>query len=189
MLSDIDLLKELEKERKFNAKLREIIEKDSFKHKDEIIYIAASKEDAKNNMYKVGGIKSKKHIKSRLSSYNTGRHSLDLKMYFCIMINVNNYIQVEARIKEILGKYKPDRRKEMYNLPYEELESYVKIICENCNSETDFDNEKYKVVLDKMRNEDPPKLPDIFDKKIFTKCPLNKFEFDRNSKKIKVSCL
>jgi hypothetical protein len=61
---------ELEKAERFTNKLRAIIKS---RQKDQIIYIATTNAYARQNRFKIGGVKSRSLLKSRLATYNSGR--------------------------------------------------------------------------------------------------------------------
>jgi prophage antirepressor-like protein len=64
--------RERELQERFTNKLRDIVTVMKSKQKDQIIYIATTKTYAKQNRFKIGGVKSRSLLRGRLSTYNTG---------------------------------------------------------------------------------------------------------------------
>jgi prophage antirepressor-like protein len=123
--------------------------------KTEIIYIATCKHDARQNMFKIGGTKNIDSKSGRLISYNTGRHDIDMRIYYCDTFYVHNFRDIEARIKSILSVYRPEKDKEIYNMHYSDLKKYVSLICNNSISEIDILNKEMDQIGDNLYNKDP----------------------------------
>ena len=126
--SEEKLKKELklqsEKDERYTNRLKEMVVTMKSKQKDQIIYIATTKAYAKQNRFKVGGVKSKSLLKSRLSTYNSGRPAGD-KMYYAFITDTVNYNHLEQRINFILGDHKDTKEAEVYILHYNHLQPFI----------------------------------------------------------------
>ncbi|QKE44451.1 putative Bro-N domain-containing protein [Yalta virus] len=108
--------------------------------KDQYIYIASTNLYSKQNYYKVGGSKTKIVVNnSRLSVYNTGRPDEDNYSYFYVK-ECNNYKIIEDKINNYLKNFKPNDKKEMYNILFEDLQMLIDKIIDNDNLEIDYVN-------------------------------------------------
>jgi transposase-like protein len=90
---------------------------------DEYIYIATTNSQAMQHIFKLGRTNN---LKSRLSSYNTGRIE---PFFYCIYYKCTNAKSIEKRIFDLLENFKV--KNEMYQIKYEILNDIVKEICEN----------------------------------------------------------
>jgi hypothetical protein len=116
--------KELEEERQrtLEAKeesmhLKELMASDNLLTQTQIIYIATSPNYALRNRFKVGGVQSKKLLKSRLSTYNSRSAEGDFFYYSDIFTTIE-YRQIEERLKCLLKRFKDRESKEMYVMYY-----------------------------------------------------------------------
>jgi hypothetical protein len=78
-----------------------------------------------------GGVDDVVKLKPRLSTYNTGRIKEDL-FYYSDVFLVSNYHVIEAQLKNLLGRFKNKKEKEMYRLHYNDM----RYIVEYCVPET-----------------------------------------------------
>jgi T5orf172 domain len=90
------------------------------REKNHVVYVATTKTYALNNRFKIGGVKSLSLLKSRLSTYNSGRPVGD-KMYYAHIVSCVNYTHLEAKIKEVLGAHREVEDAEVYNLHYNDV--------------------------------------------------------------------
>jgi len=79
----------------------------------QVIYIATSDNYARQNRFKVGGVKERKSLKGRLTTYN-GRSAGGDMFYYTNIWMVVEYRQIEDRLKCLLGRFRDKPPKEMY---------------------------------------------------------------------------
>jgi len=134
--------------------------------KNQLFYIATTPNYAKQNRFEYGGISQAKDVKSRLSSYNTGRAQGDL-YYYTKLFKCNNYKVIEERLGSVLQQFKdkPDARKEMVILRYNLLLEIVDFICENCDREIEYINARCQQFLTETIEEESiiPEAIDLTD--------------------------
>jgi hypothetical protein len=107
--------------------------------KTQVVYIATSHNYAQQNRFKVGGVESEDKLMSRLSQYN-GRSANGDMFYFSDWFLVHNYKEVESRLKDLIGRFRDNKYKEIYVLHYTKLEYILKYLVDNYNEETDLVN-------------------------------------------------
>jgi prophage antirepressor-like protein len=122
--------------------------------KKQVIYIATSVEYASINRFKVGGAESPGNLKSRLSSYNTGRAAGD-DFFFVFIERVHSYKDVEKRVQTILDRFIERKGKEMYFLHLTNLQHFVQYIIDHASEELEQLNAH---LADMINNIDPEKL-------------------------------
>lgn len=118
----------------------------------EIIYIATSKNYARCNRFKVGGVGAFKQLKKRLSCYNTRSASGD-EWYYCNLFMVTNFRHVEARLKETIGRFRDNKNKEIYVLNYNDLKHVVSTICKNFKNETEWVSSNMSRFIHHLQND------------------------------------
>lgn len=126
--------RELKQALLYGNKLRDILATSKAKSKDQIVYVATTPSMAKQNRFKIGGVKSRSLLKGRLSTYNTGRPVGD-KMYYACLVETVDYHHVEQRIKKVIGDHIDSD--EIYHLHYESLEPLVRYLTERFDQEID----------------------------------------------------
>jgi prophage antirepressor-like protein len=94
---------------------KKMADRQKAREKNHVVYVATTKTYALNNRFKIGGVKSLSLLKSRLSTYNSGRPIGD-KMYYAHIVSCVNYTHLEAKIKEVLGAHREVEDAEVYNL-------------------------------------------------------------------------
>ncbi|CCV02458.1 anti-repressor Ant [Armadillidium vulgare iridescent virus] len=139
------LQKKLDLEHKFNLKLKDRVNVMKAKEKNQIGYIATSKQYALRNRFKFGGVKNASLLKGRLATYNSGRPVGD-KMYFCYLVDCVDYRHLEQRIERCIGEHREVADAEVYNLHYTAMHEVVEYLADRCNTETD----KYKGLFEEM---------------------------------------
>ena len=107
--------------------------------KTQVVYIATSPNYAQQNRFKVGGVESEDKLISRLSTYN-GRSATGDLFYFSDWFLVHNYREVENRLKDLLGRFRDNKSKEIYVLHYTKLKYILQYLVDNYNEETDLVN-------------------------------------------------
>lgn len=132
---------ELKDAKEYSIVLEELMIKDEPKTKTQVIYIATTELYAKNNLFKLGGVDSQDKLKSRLSTYNTGRIKEDL-FYYSDTFMVSDYRQIESRLKDLMGRFRNKKEKEMYRLHYTDTRYIVDYLCQHYSDEVDEVNEK-----------------------------------------------
>jgi hypothetical protein len=133
------LKQELEDTKEHALILQEMMVKEDPIEKTQIIYIATTELYAKSNNFKPGGVDSKDKLKSRLSTYNTGRLEEDL-FYYSDTFEVSNYHIIEAQLKNLLGRFRNKKEKEMYRLHYKDIKYIVNYLCERDGEDVDLVN-------------------------------------------------
>jgi prophage antirepressor-like protein len=141
---------------RYTNKLRDIVTVMKSKQKDQIVYIATTKTYAKQNRFKVGGVKSRSLLRGRLSTYNTGRPAGD-KMYYAYISETTDYQHLEQRIKRIIGDHIDTN--EMYNLHYDSLQPLVEYLSDRFDEEVTYHKSLFETLLkDTLTKE--PRIPD-----------------------------
>jgi len=148
--------KEAEFQSRYTNKLKDMIIVMKSKQKDEIIYIATTNAYAKQNRFKIGGVKSRSLLKPRLCTYNTGRPDGD-KMYYAYITETTDYHHLEQRINKIIGDHKENAGAEMYNLHYDSLYPLVEYLADRFDEEI----KHHKLLFDKLIKETINKDPTI----------------------------
>ncbi|CCV01995.1 hypothetical protein IIV22A_151R [Invertebrate iridescent virus 22] len=121
--------------------LKDLLIDDQKREKTQVLYIATSQNYARQNRFKVGGVENTQKLDSRLSVYNSRSASGD-EWYYSDTFLVADYHQIESRLKDLLGRFRDKKSKEIYILHY----SNIKYICEylstHYNDEIDEVNQK-----------------------------------------------
>ena len=122
------LKEELEDAKEYTLILQDMMIKDDPITRTQVIYIATTELYAKTNNFKPGGVDEINKLKSRLSTYNTGRLKED-SFYYSDIFMVSNYHIVEAQLKNLLGRFRNKKEKEMYRLHYNDIRYIVEYLC------------------------------------------------------------
>ena len=77
--------------------------------KKQIIYILASKEMIKKDFYKVGGVKCKTNMKSRLCTYNCGTIYGFNDNQFLVTFKCYNFYEIERELKYVLRDFRIEK--------------------------------------------------------------------------------
>ena len=152
----IQVRAEAEFQSRYTNKLKNMITVMKSRQKDQIIYIATTKAYAKQNRFKVGGVKSRSQLKPRLCGYNTGRSDGD-KMYFAFITETTDFHHLEQRINKIIGDHKENTDTEMYNLHYDSLCPLIEYLADRFDEEIKY----HKVLFDKLIKETLNKDPTV----------------------------
>lgn len=160
---------ELRKQELYTNKLKDIVINIKSRQKDQIIYIATTEAYAKQNRFKIGGVKSRGHLKSRLNTYNCGRPVGD-KMYYALITETTDYHHLEQRVSKILGDHKDKKEAEMYHVHYDSLKPWIEYLTDNFDKEV----QHHRNLFDTLVKETVEKVPTIPDKIV-----LNGAEFRR----------
>jgi predicted nucleic acid-binding Zn-ribbon protein len=136
--------------------LNSFVENQRLLEKDQIFYLATTKAYATQNRFEYGGVKQKKDLRSRLSTYNTGRAENDL-MYYVKIIECNNYKEIESRIANILQRFKDklNGKKEMLHMRFNVLEEMTDFLVENYDKEVEFINKHCNKFFEETIHCDP----------------------------------
>jgi hypothetical protein len=148
---------QLHKQELYSNKLKDIVINIKARQKDQIIYIATTAAYAKQNRFKVGGVKSVAHLKSRLSTYNSGRPAGD-KMYYAFFTEITDYKHLEQRISTILNDHKDTKEAEMYNVHYDSLQPLVEYLADRFDEEVQHHRSLFEQLI-KDTFEKPPTVP------------------------------
>jgi len=152
----IQVRAEAEFQSRYTNKLKDMITVMKSRQKDEIIYIATTRAYAKQNRFKIGGVKSRSLLKPRLCTYNTGRSDGD-KMYFAFITETTDYHHLEQRINKIIGDHKEHTGAEMYCLHYDSLCPLIEYLADRFDEEIKY----HKVLFDKLIKETLNKDPTV----------------------------
>jgi hypothetical protein len=145
-----------ELQERYTNKLRDIVTVMKSKQKDQIVYIATTKTYAKQNRFKVGGVKSRSLLRGRLSTYNTGRPAGD-KMYYAYISETTDYHHLEQRIKRIIGDHIDTN--ELYNLHYDSLQPLIEYLSDRFDEEVTYHKSLFEtLVKDTLTKE--PRVPE-----------------------------
>jgi len=136
-----DVKEELEDTKEHALILQEMMVKDDPVTRTQVIYIATTELYAKNNNFKSGGVDETNKLKSRLSTYNTGRVKDDL-FYYSDIFMVSNYHIIEAQLKNLLGRFRDKKEKEMYRLHYSDVRYIVDYLCKRDGEDVEEVNSK-----------------------------------------------
>jgi hypothetical protein len=140
-LKNKNLEEELNDTKEYSLILKEMMIKDDPITRTQVIYIATTELYAKTNNFKVGGVDDTNKLKSRLSTYNTGRLKEDT-FYYSDVFMVSNYHIVEAQLKNLLGRFRNKKEKEMYRLHYSDIRYIVDYLCQRDGEDVDEVNTK-----------------------------------------------
>jgi hypothetical protein len=136
-----DTEEELEDTKEHALILQEMMVKDDPVTRTQVIYIATTELYAKNNNFKSGGVDETNKLKSRLSTYNTGRVKDDL-FYYSDIFMVSNYHIIEAQLKNLLGRFRDKKEKEMYRLHYSDVRYIIDYLCKRDGEDVEEVNSK-----------------------------------------------
>jgi hypothetical protein len=136
-----DIKEELEDTKEHALILQEMMVKDDPVTRTQVIYIATTELYAKSNNFKSGGVDETSKLKSRLSTYNTGRVKDDL-FYYSDIFMVSNYHIIEAQLKNLLGRFRDKKEKEMYRLHYSDVRYIVDYLCKRDGEDVEEVNSK-----------------------------------------------
>jgi prophage antirepressor-like protein len=133
--------------------------------KMEWIYIATTRDYAKQRVFKIG---STKRLSKRLSGYQTGRLKKD-EYYYAWYIKVYHAEELDRTIQKILEEFKHQKSKEMYqSIKFKDLKEIVNYICVNYDKSIEFLNDFVKnrlpISYEEEDTEDdipPPICPEV----------------------------
>jgi prophage antirepressor-like protein len=149
---------ELQKQERFTNKLRDMVITMKARQKDQIIYITTTNAYARQNRFKVGGVKSRSHLKNRLAAYNSGRPVGD-KMYYAFITETTDYHHLEQRISKVLGDHKDTSEAEMYNVHYNSLQPLIEYLADRFDEEIQHHRKLFENLI-KETVEKPPTIPE-----------------------------
>jgi len=127
-LENKNLKEELQDTKEYALVLKEMMVKDDPILRTQVIYIATTELYAKSNNFKPGGVDDVIKLKPRLCTYNTGRLKEDL-FYYSDIFMVSNYHVIEAQLKNLLGRFRNKKEKEMCRLHYNDIKYIVEYLC------------------------------------------------------------
>lgn len=143
-----------------NLKLTTFIKENEKVKEDGWIYIATTRQYSQNNIYKLG--KTEK-LNPRMGNYQTGRSKSD-SYYYVYTYKTSKRSVLETLLKKLLEKYKEDKNKELFVLPWKLLHEYVDYICSNFNDCFIFElNQLIQGNLDYANRNETPEIPDPLD--------------------------
>jgi hypothetical protein len=121
--------------------LKDLLVDDQKREKTQVVYIATSRNYAKQNRFKPGGVESIEKLPSRFSTYNS-RSAAGDEWYYSDTFLVADYRQIESRLKDLLGRFRDKKSKEIYTLHYTNIKYIVGYLCNHYNDEVDDVNSK-----------------------------------------------
>jgi hypothetical protein len=121
--------------------LKDLLIDDQKREKTQVIYIATSRNYARQNRFKPGGVESIEKLPSRFSTYNS-RSAAGDEWYYSDTFLVADYRQIESRLKDLLGRFRDKKGKEIYILHYSNMRYIVEYLCNHYNDEVDDVNAK-----------------------------------------------
>ena len=129
---------------------------------DEIFYIATTDSYARQHRFEYGGIKNINDIKSRLSTYNTGRAEGDL-FYYVKIFKCHKYSHIESCIEMLIKSFKDKKnaKKEMVHMYYNNFVELVNFILTNHGKDINFINKHSKQFLENTVDLEPVVIPPI----------------------------
>ena len=129
---------------------------------DEIFYIATTDSYARQHRFEYGGIKNINDIKSRLSTYNTGRAEGDL-FYYVKIFKCHKYSHIESCIEMLIKSFKDKKnaKKEMVHMYYNNFVELVNFILTNHSKDINFINKHSKQFLENTVDLEPIFIPPI----------------------------
>jgi hypothetical protein len=168
-------------------KLESFVKNIQMLEKNQIFYLATTKNHASQSRFEYGGVKASKDLRGRLATYNTGRAEGDL-YYYCNIFNCNNYKVIEDRIGSILYQFKDkmNSSKEMLHLRYNLLAEITDFICNNYDREVEYINKRCQHFLNNTIEGDdiiPPEI-DLRDR---MEISIKKNGKSTNNKKIDIT--
>jgi hypothetical protein len=97
--------------------LKDMLIDDQKRDKTQVIYIATSQNYARQNRFKIGGVESTDKLASRFSTYNS-RSAAGDEWYYSDTFLVADYRQIESRLKDLVGRFRDKKSKEIYVMHY-----------------------------------------------------------------------
>jgi hypothetical protein len=131
----------------------------------EYIYIATTDLYCTENMFKVGGCSSFELLKSRLSSYNSGKSDSDAH-YFSYVRSTVSYRAVEHALQSSASGFRENANREMYLMNYHHLVECLDYIVDNNGDFLDFVNSNREQMVIDTINKTPFKPSPIRLEKI-----------------------
>lgn len=117
---------------------QELIDKQKFNTRDEILYIGSTYECARQGLFKASKTKD---IKSRNAAHNT-THPVGDEFVILYTIKCSNALQLEQRVKHILKYWRPSNSREYYKIPYILLVDVIELLANDMTIEEEFINSK-----------------------------------------------
>lgn len=103
--------------------------------KRQIIYIATNHNDAKRNLFNIGGIDQENKLVSNLASLNDAKEKD--KFFYTTIYQVDNYREIEFRLKHVMGGFRHEKFKHGYKCCHDHLVYVLDTIVNNFNHEVD----------------------------------------------------
>jgi phage anti-repressor protein len=154
--------KQLKQQENKMLNLTEFVEVAQELKTDEIFYIATTDSYARQHRFEYGGIKNINDIKSRLSTYNTGRAEGDL-FYYVKIFKCHKYSHIESCIEMLIKSFKDKKnaKKEMVHMYYNNFVELVNFILTNHGKDINFINKHSKQFLENTVDLEPVVIPPI----------------------------
>ena len=154
--------KQLKQQENKMLNLTEFVEVAQELKTDEIFYIATTDSYARQHRFEYGGIKNINDIKSRLSTYNTGRAEGDL-FYYVKIFKCHKYSHIESCIEMLIKSFKDKKnaKKEMVHMYYNNFVELVNFILANHGKNINFINKHSKQFLENTVDLEPIVIPPI----------------------------
>jgi hypothetical protein len=121
--------------------LKDMLIDDQKRDKTQVIYIATSQNYARQNRFKIGGVESTDKLASRFSTYNS-RSAAGDEWYYSDTFLIADYRQIESRLKDLVGRFRDKKSKEIYVMHYTNIKYIVDYLCRHYCDEVDEVNAK-----------------------------------------------
>ena len=129
--------------------LKDLLIDDQKREKTQVIYIATSRNYARQNRFKIGGVESVEKLTSRFSTYNS-RSAAGDEWYYSDTFLVADYKQIESRLKDLVGRFRDKKSKEIYIMHYTNIRYIVDYLCQHYNDEVDEVNAKLTTFISNL---------------------------------------
>lgn len=140
---------EIELERQFTLRLKEMLVSDEKMEPTQVMYISTSKNYAAQNRFKVGGVESIQKLEGRLNNYNS-RSAQGDEFFFSAIFMVPDYRNVEKRLQSLIGRFRDKATKEIYIMHHTNLEYIVQFLCDHFIDEMEEVNEKLSQFIENL---------------------------------------
>ena len=121
------------------------------------IYIATTKQYSQYNQYKIG--KTDK-LDARMPNYQAGRVKSD-EMYYTYVFETEDPLTLEMLLKRLLDKFRAEKAKEMFTIPYNLLYKYVDYVC--LTFRNGLINELNTLIIDNLDSKGDDIIPEPLD--------------------------
>ena len=97
----------------------------------------------------MGGVESLEKLKGRLSTYNS-RSAQGDDFYYSDTFLVQDYHNIESRLKSLISRFRDRKSKEMYVMHYTNIRYIVDHLCSHYTEEVDLVNQKLSEFIENL---------------------------------------